>query len=161
MKIGRLQTAGLLLATTLILAGCGGGVAEVGVSGTVTVPVVVVPAGPVFDIVAYVNGYQVAGFDALPGDVQTLSIPVNQSFELNSDSSVTWNVFVNGVEVPDVNNAIIVGDVTINETSTTNLLFAGDATSPSYLPAPVQVTLIATSLIDGSQTARINFVITN
>jgi len=153
----RLHLTALLVGSTILLAGCGGGSVDVGV----TVPAVVIPVGPVFDIIAYVNGLQVAGFDAIPGDVQTITIPIGQSFELSSDSAVSWNVFVNGVEVPSVNNVISVGAVTITETSSTPVQFAGYATSPGFLPAPVQVTLIATSLIDGSQSAQINFVVTN
>lgn len=155
MKPIQFGMAGVLISTTLLLSGCGGGGVDYNASVVVSTPT------PAFEIGALVSGLPVTGFDALPGDVQTITMSVGQTFELDSNSPVTWNVFVNGVEVPSVNNTIIAGNVTINETLTTNEQFAGYATSQGILSSPVQITLIATSLVDSTQTAQINFVITN
>lgn len=154
MKYGKLLAAGLTICSAMILTGCGGGSVDV----TATVPVTPVAA---FDIGALVNGQPVANFDVEPGDTPTLSIPVGDSLEFDSNAGVYWTIYVNGNAISGSNNSVTVDGATLTETSVTNAQFAGYVTSQGPLANPVQVTLAATSQIDGTQTAQINLVITN
>ena len=156
MKSIRLAVACVMIGSAALLTGCGGGSVDVSVGATVG-PVYT----PAFDIGALVNGQPVPGFDVQPGDTQTVNLYVGDSFELDSNAGVFWTVYVNGVAVPTVNNAVVVGNATITESVVSNSQFSGYVTSQGTLSAPVQLTLIATSVLDGSQTAQINFVISN
>jgi hypothetical protein len=156
MKFAKTLAVGLSICSALILTGCGGGSA--GVSAEVTIPVTQTAA---FDIGAQLNGLPVANFDVEPGDNQTISVPVGASFELDSNAGVYWTVYVNGNAINGTNNSIIVDNATLTETLTNSEQFAGYATSQGPLANPVQLTLVATSQIDGSQTAQINIIITN
>ena len=149
-----------MIGTTLLLSGCGGGTGSVGVDYSNN-PNGGYPPGPAFDIGAMINGQPLPGFDVQPGEMQTITMSVGATFELDASASVTWNVFVNGVEVPSANNSVVVDTAMITETAINGSQFAGYVTSQGYLSAPVQLTLVATSVYDGTQSAQINFVITN
>lgn len=149
---------GAALCATVLLTGCGGGGGDGGVSGEI---IVTPPSGPAFDIEAQINGLNIGGFDVEPGESQSIAIPIGSSFAFDSNADVSWTIYVNGTAVPTGNNAIIVGNATITETTATTLDLAGYTTSQGPLPTPVQVTLLATSLYDGTQTAQINVTLTN
>jgi|GEM_PF-1142069 len=156
MKFGKILAAGLTICSALILTGCGGG--SGGVTVSATIPVTTEPA---FDIGAKVNGLPVANFDVEPGDNTSITVPVGDSFELDSTDAVYWSVYVNGTLIQGANNAIDVGNATLTETLTNAVQFAGYATSEGPLPGPVQLTLVATSQVDSTQTAQINVIVTN
>lgn len=157
MNTVKMLAAGLTICSAMLLTGCGGG-GSVGVSADIGV--VGTPA-PAFDIGAQVNGLGVANFNVEPGDTESITVPNGSSFELDSNDAVYWTVYVNGVAVSGSNNTVVVGNATITETLTNGVQFAGYATSQGYLPAPIQVTLVATSQFDSTQTAQIDLVITN
>jgi hypothetical protein len=155
-KIGKTLAAGFTICSAMLLTGCGGG--SVGVSADITIPVTQTPA---FEIGAQLNGLPIGNFDVEPGDNQTITVPVGATFELDSNADVYWAVYVGGNLINGGSNAITFENATLTETLTNGVQFAGYATSQGPLSQPVPFTLIATSKIDGSQTAQINVVVTD
>jgi hypothetical protein len=149
----------LMVSASLLLTGCGGGEVDVTVDGTVVVPPVQVAA---FDLHMFVNSQQLSDVHVLPGVQQNVEIPVGRNFELTSTGPVAWTVVVGGsiINAP-VGSAILYGNATIVQTLITNARFAASTSQQGFLPNPVVVTLIATSLNDPYQEAQINVVLNN
>jgi len=150
MRAARAYAGALLVSVALILSGCGGG----GESGFV-------PPPPAFDIGVRVSGQPLVGVTVLPGDTVTVSFAVGQSFELQSTGPVVWSVLVGGVSVPESGATITYGGATIQEVLTTSTQFAAHTGAFAPLIAPVQLTVHATSLIDGNQVATVNLILNN
>jgi hypothetical protein len=148
-------SSALLVSASLLLPGCGGGSVDVAVAIPVT-------HSAAFDITMRVNGQQLAGVDVLPGVEQDVYLPVPNSFELNASGPVVWTVVVGGtiIDAP-VGSAILYGGASVLQTVITNARFAASTSSAGFLPNPVVVSLIATSLVDARQEAQINVVLTN
>lgn len=138
----------LLVSATLLLSGCGGGGSDN-------------PPPPNFDIGVLLNGHPVTGVDVFPGDEQTLYVTAGQTFELDSSGPVSWTLVVAGSTIAGAGNTISYGGATLQEILTTASQFAAITSEDAPLPAPVPITLYATSLDDSSQVARFNIVITN
>lgn len=119
------------------------------------------PPPPAFDIGVLVAGQPLAGVGVLPGYQQTIYLAVGQTFELDSTGPVAWTVVVGGASVPESGATIDYGGATIQEVLTTTTHFAANTWAFASLVAPVQVTLYATSLLDASQVATINLILTN
>ena len=119
------------------------------------------PPPPVFDIGLVVGGQPLAGVAILPGVQQTIYLAVGLTFELDSTGPVAWTVVIGGVPVPERGATIFNGGATIQEVLTTTTHFAAHTYASEPLVAPVQVTLYATSLLDASQVATINLILTN
>ncbi len=151
-------SSALVVSASLLLSGCGGGSVDVAVA----IPVTAVAPSAAFDITMRVNGQQLAGVVVLPGVDQDVYLPVPNSFELNASGPVVWTVVVGGtiVDAP-VGSAILYGGASVVQTLITNARFAANTGSAGFLPNPVVVSLIATSLIDARQEAQINVVLTN
>jgi hypothetical protein len=148
MKFIAGRTAGLLAGAALLLSGCGGGV-------DYALP------PPAFDIGALVAGRPVAGVDVTPGFEQTIYLAIGQSFELDSTAPVAWTVEIGGTTIAGSGNTIFYGGATIQETLMTTIQFAANTSSAAALATPVPITILATSLDDPSQVARIDLILTN
>ena len=142
----------MFVSAAVALSGCGGG----GDGGGAYVP-----PPPVFDIGILVAGQPLAGIAVLPGYQQTIYLAVGQSFELDSTGPVAWTVTIGGASVPQSGATVYYGGATIQEVLTTTTHFAANTFASAPLVAPVQVTLGATSLLDASQVATINLILTN
>ena len=150
MKSIRIYAAALLVSAAVVLSGCGGGG-----GGDY------VPPPPAFDIGVLVGGQPLAGIRVLPGYQQTIYLAVGQTFQLDSTGPVAWAVVVGGASVPESGATVFYGGATIQEVLTTTTHFAAHTWASAPLVAPVQVTLYATSLLDASQVATIDFILGN
>ena len=143
-----------VLAASLFVAGCGGGV-DVGI----TVP----PAGPDFDVVAMIDGQTLSGVDVFPGEVQTISVVAGDSFELDSSGPVFWDLSAgNSAEVAaSTGSTFIYQGAALNETSVgdSHLVLAVSSSAPAGSSIPISVTV--TSQSDPSQFATINLLVSN
>lgn len=160
MRAIKVFFASLSLGASLVLVGCGGGSVDIGVG--IDVPITSPAPVAAFDIIMFVNGQQVAGVDLLPSEEQDVYVPAGNSFELDSSGPVVWTVVVGGsiINAP-VGSRIDYGGASIVQTLITNARFAANTSGAGFLPNPVVVTLVATSLVDSRQEAQINVVLTN
>ena len=147
------------VSASLLLSGCGGGEVEVGIDATVTVPPVQVAA---FDVAMFVNGQRLTGVGVFPGEVQDVDIFAGQTFELTASGPVAWTVVIGGsvVDAPP-GSSIFYNNATIVPTLITNARYAASTGRQGFLPNPVVMTLIATSLTDSRQEAQLNVVVNN
>ncbi len=141
-----------LLSAILLVQGCGGGVALVISDSSPRVD---------FDIVAAVDGRVVPGLQVFPGQAQTLVIRAGQSFVLDSNNPVVYSLVVGGSPIIGSGNLILFGGVSIQETRLTRLQYGASTSAGGFLPAPVPITVYATSVYDTNQVARVDIVITN
>jgi hypothetical protein len=135
--------AGLSVLTMLATA-CGGGNSgpQVGVPG-ILLQVGTRVDGVVLDVSAFA-GQEVA-----------LAIHPGQSIELDASEPVAWSVSVNGGPTLDAGNSVVVGGVTITE-STVSPSRVGITTAVTGAAVqPVAVTLVATSVSDVAQVATV------
>ncbi len=144
----------LLISATLLLTGCGGGLAvEV---------VAVSPPPPAFDLAAATNGRVLPGFQVFPGEAQTITLRAGSSFLIDSTAPVVYNLYAGGTLIPiSDRNLIQYGNAFIQESTLTRVQYGGITSAPIPLLAPVTFTLYATSVYDSNQVARIDIVITN
>ncbi len=143
-----------LLSASLFVTGCGGGAA---------VEVATPPPTAAFDLGAKLNGQSLANIDVFPDDEQTIQVQVGDTLELDSSGPVSWETVAgSSAGIPTQSGGTLLFEgVAITETLSTSgqLVLAISATQS--LAAPVPVTLYATSLDDGSQTARVDIVVNN
>lgn len=143
-----------VLACGLLLTACGGGV-DVGI--------VFPPPNAEFDVGAKLNGQWLGGVDVFPDDEQTIQVRVGDVLELDASGAVDWETVAgNTAGIPtQAGTTVLYGGAAFTETVSTpyQLVFAISSAQP--LPAPVQLTLYATSRHDAYQTARIDLVVTN
>jgi hypothetical protein len=160
MRAIKVFLTSLGLGATLVLTGCGGGSVDVGVG--IDVPITSPAPRAAFDIIMFANGRQVPGVDLLPGEEQDVYLPAGNSFELDASGPVAWTVVVGGniINAP-VGSRIDYAGATIVQTLITNARFAANTSGAGFMPNPVVVTLVATSLVDSRQEAQINVVLTN
>jgi hypothetical protein len=169
MRSIKVFLGGLLVSSTVLLTACGGGV-DVGVNGVIAgggsisanvhVPLIFAQYDD-FDLIMLANGRQVPGVQVFPGEAQTVFLPVGQTFLLDSNGPVTWNVQVAGSPIVGVGNTISYGGATVNETLRTSLQIGGSTFASGLLVAQVPITYIATSVYHPDQVARITIVLTN
>ncbi|MGA8515724.1 MAG: hypothetical protein WB821_13255, partial [Burkholderiaceae bacterium] len=151
MRVIKSVIGGLLLSGTLLLTACGGGV-DVGVgiaggNGAIGVNVQVPFAQfEEFDLIMLANGRQVPGVQVYPGEAQTVFLPVGQTFLIDSNGPVTWQVQVAGSAIVGVGNTISYGGATVSETLRTNLQIGGSTFASGLLVSQVPITYIATSV---------------
>ncbi len=162
MRAIKVVLASLFLGASLVLAGCGGGSVDVGVGVGIDVPIASPAPRAAFDIIMFANGRQVSGVDLLPGEVQDVYLQAGNSFELDASGPVAWTLVVGGsiIRAP-VGSTIAYGGANIVQTLINNARFAASTSGAGFLPNPVVVTLVATSLVDSRQEAQINVVLTN
>jgi len=145
----------LAICGSLLLVGCGGGSVDVGIT-------IEDPPEPAFGIILAVNKQQVPGVDLLPGQMQTVYTQAGNSFELKSYSAVSWRLIVDGATInAAVNGTVLSNGATIVPTGITNVNYAANTSSRGFLFAPVNVTLLATSLADPRKQAQMNIILTN
>ena len=144
-----------VLACGLLLTACGGGV-DVGVE-------IPPPPHAAFDVGAKLNGQWLGDVDVFPDDEQTIQVRVGDVLELDASGAVDWETVAgNTAGIPtQAGTTILYGGAAFTESVSTpyQLVFAVSSAQP--LPAPVQLTVYATSRDDAYQTARINVVVTN
>ncbi len=147
------------ISASLLLAGCGGGEVTVGGEIEVTSPPVQVAA---FDLGMSINGQPVRNLSVLPGEARDVSVFVGEAFEVDSSGPVAWTVVVGGsvLDAP-AGSSIFYNNATIVPTLITNARYAASTGAQGFLPSPVVMTLIATSLNDSRQEAQINVVLNN
>jgi hypothetical protein len=154
MKSLNLSLLGVL-AASLLLSGCGGGV-----DVTVEVPP---PPVAAFDLGAKLNGHPLVDVDVFPDEEQTIQVRVGDTLELASSGPVSWETVAgSSAGVPtESGGTLLFEGVAFTETLSTpgRLVLAISADQPLLLPVPV--TVYATSLDDYTQTARIDIVVTN
>lgn len=163
--------AGLLLGSTVLLTACGGGVdvgvgigvgSNVQVSANVSVPFNYVEVVDDFDLIMLANGREVPGVQVYPGEAQTVYLPVGQTFLIDSNGPVTWQVQVAGsAPILGSGNTISYGGATVTETRRNNMQIGGSTFANGLLAGQVPVTYIATSAYHADQVARITIVLTN
>lgn len=145
-----------LLLASLFLSGCGGGV-------DVAVEVPPPPPSSAFDLGAKLNGQSLANVDVFPDQEQTIQVQAGDTLELDSSGPVAWETVAgSSAGIPTQSGGTLLFEgVAFTETLSTSgqLVLAISASQP--LAVPVLVTLYATSLDDGTQTARIDIVVTN
>jgi hypothetical protein len=169
MRSIKVFLGGLLISSTLFLTGCGGGV-DVGVNGVIDgggsisanvhVPLIFAQYDD-FDLILVANGRQVPGVQVFPGEAQTVYLPVGQTFLLDSNGPVSWNVQVAGSPIVGVGNTISYGGATVSETLRTSLQIGANTFASGPLVAQVPITYIATSVYHPDQVARVTIVLTN
>jgi hypothetical protein len=136
----------LLVSTSLLLTGCGGGV-EV--------------AADAFDVIIFANGQQVPGVRVVPDQAQDVYLPAGNSFELATSGPVAWTVLTGGQVVnPPVGGTLVYAGINLTPTRITNARYAANTVAAGII-RPVVVSFIATSLDDPGQVAQINVVLTN
>jgi hypothetical protein len=171
MRVVKVALGSLLVSASLLLTACGGGV-DVGVgigvgsngfiSANVNVPVNFVEQSyEDFDLIMLANGRQVPGVQVFPGEAQTVYLPVGQTFLIDSNGPVTWQVQVAGSPILGSGNTISYGGATVTETLRTNLQIGGSTFAATLLPTQVPISYIATSVYHPEQVARITVVLTN
>lgn len=145
-----LKAALASLAAALILTACGGG-GDSDSSDDV-----------IFTIDVMVGG-QVLVNDALiaPGGTLDVAIRAGQSMTVDAGEPVVWTLLVGAFAIPldgtDVHFAgADIGAITLSPST-----IALDTFAEFQLPAPISVTLIATSTFDSAQVATIDLLITN
>jgi hypothetical protein len=162
MRAIKVFLASLGLGASLVMTGCGGGSVDVGVGVGIDVPITSPAPRAAFDIIMFVNGQQTPGVDLLPGEEQDVYLPAGNNFELAASGPVAWTLVVGGniIRAP-VGSRVDYAGATIVQTLITNARFAANTGGAGFLPNPVVVTLVATSLVDSRQEAQINVVLTN
>ena len=144
-----------VLASSLFLAGCGGGV-EV----DVTVPP---DRGPDFDLIALIDGHRLAGVDVFPGEEETISVVAGDAFELDSSGSVFWDLSAGGSAAVQASagSTFIYRGASLHETSVgdAHLVLAVDSSAPAGSTIPITITV--TSQFDPGQVATVNLLVTN
>jgi hypothetical protein len=144
-----------VLASSLFLAGCGGGV-EV----DVTVPP---PDLPAFDLIALIDGHRLSGVDVFPGEEQTISVVAGDAFELDSSGPVYWDLSAGGSAAVEASagSTFIYQGASLNETAVGDghLVLAVDSSAPAGSAIPVTITV--TSQDDPGQVATVNLLVSN
>jgi hypothetical protein len=160
MRVVTTFLSALLVSTSLLLTGCGGGV--VAVEGEVVVDPVPVQVDA-FDLIMRVNTQQVAGVNVFPGEDQRVQLVAGSNFEIASSGPIAWTVLVDGYVVNAGEGSRIqsAGGAIIEPITITNARYKANTGRIGFLSAPVEVSLIATSLEDPSQQATIYIVLTN
>ncbi|MFL6695708.1 MAG: hypothetical protein ACJ8GJ_00990 [Vitreoscilla sp.] len=155
MRLSNVSTA-CALATALLLAGCGGGV-EVGIE--VPPP----DRGPDFDVIALINGQRLSGVDVFPGETQTISIVAGDSFELDTDGPVYWDLSAGGsAAVPAAaGTTFVYQGAALNETSVGRTLLVLASSSNAAPGSTIPITITVTSRDDTSQYATIQLLVTD
>jgi hypothetical protein len=150
MRVVTAFLSALLVSTSLLLAGCGGGVV---VEGEVVVPPV--QHVDAFDVIMFANGQQVPGVKVFPDQVQDVYLRAGNNFELATSGPVAWTVVTGGQVVnPPVNGTLVYAGINLTPTRITNARYAANTIAAGLLPNPVVVSFIATSLDDPSQKRR-------
>ena len=144
-----------VLTSTLLLAGCGGGV-----DVTVTVPP---DRGPDFDLIALIDGHRLSGVDVFPGDAQTISVVAGDAFELDSSGPVFWDLSAGGSASVEASagSTFLSQGASLNETAVGDghLVLAVDSTAPAGSSIPITITV--TSKFDPGQIATVNLLVNN
>jgi hypothetical protein len=136
------------LAATLSLAACGGG-------GDAA------PTGTTFDVDVAVGGHVISAAPVVPGAAGSFAITAGQSVELDASEPVVWRLLVGGSTVTGSGTTVYYAGATITQTEVSDSRIVVDTTAAYALPAPVPITLIATSTLDSAQVATVNVLITN
>lgn len=142
-----LKAALASLSAALILTACGGGGDS---SDDVVFSIDVTVGGQVL-----VNDELVA-----PGGTLDIAIRAGQSVTVNASEPVVWTLLVGGNAIPLNGVDVHFAGADIGAATLSPSTIALDIFADFQLPAPISVTLIATSTFDAAQVVTINLVIT-
>lgn len=142
----RFKTVVAVLATALTLAACGGG-DDPRVAGN-------------FNIGVTVGGQFVSRTPVSPGGSLNLAIRAGDSVILDAGEPAVWTLLVGGTAVSGGAQVFFAG-ANIVATTLNQSTVAVDTRADFRLPAPVPISLVATSTFDSFQVATVNLLITN
>lgn len=142
----RIKTVVAVLATALTLAACGGGDGPE-VAGD-------------FNIGVTVGGQFVSRTPVSPGGSLNLAIRAGDSVILDAGEPAVWTLLVGGTAVSGGAQVFFAG-ANIVATTLNQSAVAVDTRADFRLPAPVPISLVATSTFDSFQVATVNLLITN
>ena len=145
-----LKAALASLSAALILTACGGG-GDFDSSEDFGFTVDVTMGGQ-----ALINDVVVA-----PGGSLDVVVRAGQSVTVDAGEPVAWTLLVGGNAIPLDGTDVHFAGADIGATTLSPFAIALDIFADFQLPAPVAVTLIATSTFDSAQVVTINFLITN
>lgn len=134
------------LATALMLAACGGG-DDSDLAGD-------------FNIGVTVGGQFVSRTPVAPGGSLNLAIRAGESVIVDAGESVVWTLRVGGTAVSGGAQVLFAG-ANIVATTLSQSAVALDTRADFRLPAPVPISLVATSTFDSFQVVTVNLLITN
>ena len=142
----RFKSVMATLATALMLAACGGGDDS--------------DLGGDFNIGVTVGGQFVSRTPVAPGGSLNLAIRAGESLVVDAGESVVWTLRVGGTAVSGGAQVLFAG-ANIVATPVSQSAIAVDTRADFRLPAPVPITLFATSTFDSFQVVTVNLLITN
>jgi hypothetical protein len=145
-----LRAALASLSAALVLTACGGG-GDSGSSGDVNFSIDVMVGGQVL-----INDALIA-----PGGSLDVVVRAGQSVTIDAGEPVVWTLLVGGNAIRLDGTDVHFAGADIGATTLSPSTIALDIFADFLLPAPVSVTLIATSTFDSAQVATIDLVITN
>jgi hypothetical protein len=96
-----------------------------------------------------------------PGGSLDVVIRAGQSMTVDAGEPVIWTLLVGGNAIPLDGTDVHFAGADIGATTLSPFAIALDIFADFQLPAPVSVTLIATSTFDSAQVVTINLLITN
>ena len=143
----RFKSVVATLATALMLAACGGGDDDSDIGGD-------------FNIGVTVGGQFVSRTPVAPGGSLNLAIRAGESLVVDAGESVVWTVRVGGTAVSGGAQVLFAG-ANIVATPVSQSAIAVDTRADFRLPAPVPISLTATSTFDSFQVVTVNLLITN
>jgi hypothetical protein len=134
--------AATLLASSLLLTGCGGG-----------------DGSSSFYLTALVGGQNMGSYGT--GSSGTLYVRAGQYFELDANEPVVWTLYVGDTAVTGTGTSIQYAGAVVTLTAESDSRIAVDTYGTGPLIDPVPVTLVATSTYDSARVATVNTLITN
>jgi hypothetical protein len=136
----------IVCAAAAALSACGGG-AYIDSAGS-------------FDIGVTVAGQFVGDTPVAAGGALDLAVRAGQSVTFDAGESAIWTLYVGGTAVSGGAQVHYAG-ADITATTLSHSSIAVDTYAAYALPAPISITLVATSTYDSAQVATVHLLITN
>jgi hypothetical protein len=156
MKAMKRWVGALSLVAVATLAGCGSGYVET----TQVVPSLF--ANVAFRLEMRINGVFIPEVYVEPGYQQDVPMRAGSSFEVLASGPVVWTVTIDGTVVnPPLGTGVLFNGVSLVPTAISSNRFSAVASAQGFLPRSREISIIATSLVDGRQEANINVLLTN
>jgi hypothetical protein len=156
MKAIKRWVGALSLVAAASLAGCGSGYVET----TQVVPSLF--ANVAFSLDMRINGIFIPEVNVEPGYQQDVPMQAGSSFEVLASGPVQWTVTIDGTVVnPPLGTGVVFNGVSLVPTAISSGRFSAVASMQSFSPRNSVISIIATSVVDGRQEAKINILLTN